>query len=337
MPPDYIKFKGKEIECYTFKNLESTSVRVIKDRALRLREKLKDEDWIPDMPNGAEHLIRWMLELQAVLARKQGMTEVTAQDYGLPLMSRASQEEDRRQRWQQFLLEQKIATAVEDKTRSLSDSRSSMSTDVSETEAAPGSPSSSPIQSSLPSPKRPVAILSIQQAAAWDGDILKSLAKWETEAFGGRSIEERLRTFQALAIGQDDPTHWGFLQVFIAMDCDNGEALGSAALVADDIGWKRLEHGFTPWLSSVFVKHSARRRGLGRHLVEKVAEEALRRGFSELYLYHCPDILNDAGKIDSKLTPMYERWGFQKTVLHKQLKCPNIIVMKRALKDGDAL
>jgi N-acetylglutamate synthase-like GNAT family acetyltransferase len=60
------------------------------------------------------------------------------------------------------------------------------------------------------------------------------------------------------------------------------EAVGAAALIANDM--PALPE-WIPWLASVFVAPEVRRQGIGAHLVERVAGEAVALGYPRLYLY----------------------------------------------------
>ena len=62
----------------------------------------------------------------------------------------------------------------------------------------------------------------------------------------------------------------------------NGNALGSAALVASDMDTRP---GLTPWLASVFVAPPFRRQGIGSALVRHAMRQAEAAGISRLYLF----------------------------------------------------
>lgn len=64
--------------------------------------------------------------------------------------------------------------------------------------------------------------------------------------------------------------------------CDGPLLLGSASLVAKDMD---SHPELSPWLASVYVETSARRRGLGALLVRRIEEEARRAGVARLWLY----------------------------------------------------
>src|SRR4051812_13873243 len=61
----------------------------------------------------------------------------------------------------------------------------------------------------------------------------------------------------------------------------NGVPLGTAALRARDMDTRGE---LTPWLASVYVAASVRRRGLGARLVERIEAEAQRLGFPRIHL-----------------------------------------------------
>merc|ERR1712187_848442 len=103
--------------------------------------------------------------------------------------------------------------------------------------------------------------------------------------------------------GRVDNSAWGYLESLVIMDTERGEPLGAASLVTNDMAWRNSNHGLTPWMSSVFVQKKARRKGLGSRLVDEVAREAARRGFTQLFLYVCPE--------QEKLNKWYERRGFE--------------------------
>lgn len=141
-----------------------------------------------------------------------------------------------------------------------------------------------------------------------DWKVVFQVATWEAEAFGVRSASDRecqyRKAFKALEQGRRDESAWGILASFVALD-DQGSPLGSVSLVSDDMAWMKgwqAEHGVKPWLASLYVKYQARGQGVGTKLVEHVARETTQRGFSELYLYCCPD--------NKKLNHWYERRGF---------------------------
>jgi len=148
-----------------------------------------------------------------------------------------------------------------------------------------------------------------------DWTVVKQVAAWEADAFGGRQVDEReqqyRRAFEALDSGRTDPSAWGILEAFVALDVVSGKALGSVSLVSHDMAWFKSNgvvdgvslQTLTPWLASLYVNPSARRQGLGKHMVECVVAEASRRGFTQVFLFCCPDMV--------KLNLWYGTRGFE--------------------------
>jgi N-acetylglutamate synthase-like GNAT family acetyltransferase len=63
---------------------------------------------------------------------------------------------------------------------------------------------------------------------------------------------------------------------------NNGTPIGTASLVAHDMK-TRLDR--TPWLASVYVLPSYRRRGFGAALCRRAVREARRLGYERIYLF----------------------------------------------------
>jgi predicted N-acetyltransferase YhbS len=109
-------------------------------------------------------------------------------------------------------------------------------------------------------------------------EVVPLIAAWQHETWGhlpgARSQQQRetrlLAHLQRLAIPS----------TFVAWLGD--EAVGTAALIANDM--PALPE-WIPWLASVFVASEVRRQGIGAHLVERVAAEAVALGYPRLYLY----------------------------------------------------
>jgi GNAT superfamily N-acetyltransferase len=174
-------------------------------------------------------------------------------------------------------------------------------------------------------------ILPLREATAWHAGTVQQVASWEASAFGGRNEKDRTESLNALLAGRLDTSPFGVLEQLVAYDMCTGSILGSVALVMDDAAFCARGHGLSPWLSSVYVSYSARRKGIGHRLVEGIIQEATRRGFVEIFLYHFPDSRDERGHAGTRLTAMYERWGFEMTNLHKRLRSPEIRVMRRSL------
>lgn len=137
--------------------------------------------------------------------------------------------------------------------------------------------------------------------------VVQRVSAWEANAFGGRTVDQREKqywsAFSALNAGRDDPSAWGILESFVAMDLQSGDCYGSVSLVSNDLAWWKSDLGFRPWISSLYVPGNARRQGLGSRLLEHAIAEAARRGFPHLFLYCCPD--------RAQLNKWYESRGFQ--------------------------
>lgn len=328
-PPGWVTINGREVDLYTYKELDKIGTRLLRERALRLKRLIgKPGERIPEppeIPQYAEGIVKWMLTVQAQL------TELTVHDFGMPLVCPRSAAEEQRFRWLEFARPKGLVPpeAVDADDATVED-RSKLESTASTPRA--NSTAATPRANSTEEPRRAadIVVVPLRQAAEFDSTLVERIAKWETDAFGGRTVAERLSTLKLLAAGQEDDSAWCHLELYCALDAGSGEALGTASLVADDIGWKRTDHGLTPWLSSVYVRHCARRRGVGRTLVEAVASDAVQRGHNRLFLYHCPDLRDDNGKMNKKLTEMYQRWGFvvQKG-LHRKVGCSQVVVMRR--------
>lgn len=79
---------------------------------------------------------------------------------------------------------------------------------------------------------------------------------------------------------------------------DDNHPVGICSLREDD----GLNNGFTPWLASLAVDSSYKRRGIGKKLIEGIINKAKELGFKKLYLF----------VIDHALIPYYSRIGFKK-------------------------
>jgi len=108
-------------------------------------------------------------------------------------------------------------------------------------------------------------------------EAIPTLAEWfcaEWQAFDGRSrgqIEAQLR----------DNLHRDSLPItFVAMD--GSEVIGTVSLDLADL--PPYDH-LSPWLASLYVMPPRRREGVGRALVNHLADYARERGLSPLYLW----------------------------------------------------
>jgi GNAT superfamily N-acetyltransferase len=94
-----------------------------------------------------------------------------------------------------------------------------------------------------------------------------------------------------------------------------GRLAGRASLVGCDMTSRQ---DLTPWLSCVYVAPEYRRMGLASTLVERVAVEAERMGFEEVYLY------------TQDQQPLYRRLGWH-SLEHAEYKSLRVTLMRRAL------
>ena len=106
---------------------------------------------------------------------------------------------------------------------------------------------------------------------------IPELAVWLFGEWGhlnvGETLERRVARLQSHTGRPGIPT------TLIALE---GEVLlDSASLVANDL---RSHPHLAPFLASVFVLPEQRRRGVGRALVQRIAQEARQLGFDKLYL-----------------------------------------------------
>lgn len=110
-----------------------------------------------------------------------------------------------------------------------------------------------------------------------DMRIIRQVASWLHAEFGhrgrGSTLETRIQRVRKRAQRRAIPL------AFIARE--NGQIVGTASLVAHDME-ARLD--LTPWLASVYVLPSHRKRGIGAALCRRVTREARRLGFGRLYL-----------------------------------------------------
>lgn len=66
---------------------------------------------------------------------------------------------------------------------------------------------------------------------------------------------------------------------FVALH--NGNAVGMCSLREND----GIRPDLTPWLGALAVKEDYRQQGIGRQLIDIVKQEAIKFGYSELYLF----------------------------------------------------
>ena len=93
--------------------------------------------------------------------------------------------------------------------------------------------------------------------------------------FAGWSVDLALAGLISHAAGPTIPT------TIVALD-ERHQLLGSASLLDTDADQLR---DFSPWLASVFVLPAHRHNGVGRALVDRVADEARTLEVATLYLF----------------------------------------------------
>lgn len=107
---------------------------------------------------------------------------------------------------------------------------------------------------------------------------LLPLARWHHAEWSylnpARTLDERIEEMQEDLLGKAIPT------TFVAED--NGELLGSACILADDMS---SHPELSPWLASVYVAEQHRKKGIGSVLVKRVMQHAQESGVKRLYLY----------------------------------------------------
>ncbi len=146
---------------------------------------------------------------------------------------------------------------------------------------------------------------------------IPTLAKWFHDEWGylapGRSLAEQMERVRMKANRGTMP------MAFIALDGDT--PIGSASLVECDM---HSRSHLKPWLSSVFVAPSYRRRGVGTALVSRVVRAAKEQGFPLLYLW----------------TPNEERFYAKRgweVIERTEYKKENAVVMRYPADSGKTL
>ena len=82
---------------------------------------------------------------------------------------------------------------------------------------------------------------------------------------------------------------------YIALDDD--EVIGTCSFRSDD----GFQSKYIPWLASLCVEESHRKRGIGKLLIKMIKEKAHKMGFTKLYL----------GTFEQEVADWYERNGWQ--------------------------
>ena len=106
---------------------------------------------------------------------------------------------------------------------------------------------------------------------------LPRIAQWHHEEWAcynpGQTLDMRIQQMQSYLGDGLVPS------MYVAMLDD---AIGSAALVEHDMD---THHELSPWLASVYVRHSNRGMGTGSLLVQHVMKQAQQAGLDRLFLF----------------------------------------------------
>ncbi len=109
-------------------------------------------------------------------------------------------------------------------------------------------------------------------------ECLEKICTWHHHEWGylnpGRTLEARIERMREHFEGKPIPA------TYVAEI--EGEIVGSASIVVSDMP-ERPE--LTPWLASVFVDPNARKKNVGRTVVQRVMQHAREIGVKTLYLY----------------------------------------------------
>lgn len=140
---------------------------------------------------------------------------------------------------------------------------------------------------------------------------LETLASWHHAEWAsinpGQTLQDRIDKMQNYL--KDDFVPSTFIYKH------NGELAGSAAIVENDMSTHKE---LSPWMASVFVEPSFRKRGIGSALVRHVMQQAKEQGISTLYLF-TPD-----------QAPLYESLGWS-TLFEEDYHGERVTVMQVAL------
>ena len=121
-------------------------------------------------------------------------------------------------------------------------------------------------------------------------DLVTQVAAWGFAEWGhlnpGETLEKRVVRIQGKMNLDRVPV------AFVALD-DGDEIVGTASLIFDDLE----DDSRNPWLASVFVLPTHRKKGIASALVRTVEDTARRLGYSRLYLFTstAPDLYASLG------------------------------------------
>lgn len=75
-----IDFEGKDLQLWTYDQLDALGRPQLKQRALNLRDTI-GSDRLPPMPPGGSQMIEWVIKVQVAIASSSGL-EVSPADFG---------------------------------------------------------------------------------------------------------------------------------------------------------------------------------------------------------------------------------------------------------------
>lgn len=108
-------------------------------------------------------------------------------------------------------------------------------------------------------------------------EFIETVARWQWGEWGGDPTDSLTARIASLR-DQTDPDR--IPTTYLALD--DGEALGAASLVEEDMSTHRE---LSPWLASVYVAPVARGRGVASALVRHAVAQAATMSVARLYLY----------------------------------------------------
>lgn len=157
-----------------------------------------------------------------------------------------------------------------------------------------------------------ITLLNLKDGAAH----LEQLARWHHQQWSylnhDETLDQRIIRMQRYLHGPLIPA------TFIAVE---DELLGSAALVENDMDTRPQ---LSPWLASVYVAPTHRRRGVGSRLVLHAMKQAKQGGIDMLYLF-TPD-----------KESFYHKLGWR-LICHEQYHGHQVAVMQAPLSEMDFL
>lgn len=141
------------------------------------------------------------------------------------------------------------------------------------------------------------------------------LAKWYQGQWGylhpGRTMDELIEEIKIR------PNKKGLPFIYVLEE--NGQAIGTASLLAQDMPDLDKVALMTPWLASVFVDDEHRQQGHGERLIKAIEQKAAELGFNKMYLF----------TPDKEL--WYQKHGwlvFDKTTYHNE----HVTIMEKRLR-----